>query len=67
MQGLDGRKWRQIIIMNEMSIFTPEAESVLCETLELRKQTSVKKLVKNLERILTLVQQWFMEVRYVMY
>jgi hypothetical protein len=38
MQGLDGRKWRQIIIMNEMSIFTPEAESALCETLELRMQ-----------------------------
>lgn len=38
MQSLDGKKWQQIIIMNDMSLFTPEAESVLCETLELRKQ-----------------------------
>jgi len=37
-QGLNGKEWQQIIIMNDMSLFTPEAESVLCETLELRKQ-----------------------------
>lgn len=44
MQGLDGRKWQQIIIMNEMSIFIPEAESVLCKTIELRKQHGLASL-----------------------
>jgi hypothetical protein len=39
MQGLDGIRWHQIIIMNEMSRFTSEAESELCKTLELRKST----------------------------
>jgi len=36
-QRLNGRKWKQIIIMNDMSIFTPEAERELRETLKLRK------------------------------
>jgi len=36
--GLNGRKWQQIIIMNDMSIFTPEAENELCKTIELRKK-----------------------------
>jgi hypothetical protein len=33
---LSGRSWNQIIIMNEESLFTPEAEAYLCNTLAYR-------------------------------